>query len=126
MFLWRPPCATTWLYAPVQLYNKAQSKMPDPVDELRNPHKAKDDFFKYLRHEVFTLNFYRAHMLYFIVVIAISSGVVYGVGVARGPKEYRDDHLTYMDALFLCTSAMTTTGNVYSSSKQWDTDMTQD
>tara|TARA_R110002003_G_scaffold140_3_gene12775 strand:- start:11077 stop:13305 length:2229 start_codon:yes stop_codon:yes gene_type:complete len=84
--------------------------MPDPIDELRSPRKAKDDFLKYLRHEVFTLNFYRAHMLYFIIVIIISSVILYGVGIARGPKEYRDDHLTYIDALFLCTSAMTTTG----------------
>jgi hypothetical protein len=85
--------------------------MPDPIEELRDPRKAKNDFFRYLRHEIFTLNFYRAHMLYFIIVIAISSVVVYGAGIARGPpREYRDDHLTYMDALFLCTSAMTTTG----------------
>ncbi|KAF2029479.1 potassium transport protein-like protein 1 [Setomelanomma holmii] len=84
--------------------------MPDPIDELRSPRKAKDDFLHYLRHEFSTLNFYRAHMLYFIVVIAISSVILYGVGIARGPKDYRDDHLTYVDALFLCTSAMTTTG----------------
>jgi len=49
-------------------------------------------------------------MLYFIVVIAISSVVVYGAGIAHGPKEYGQSHLTYMDALFLCTSAMSTTG----------------
>jgi hypothetical protein len=84
--------------------------MPDPIDELRNPLKAKDDFVKYLRREIFTLNFYRAHMLYFIVVIAISSVIVYGAGIAYGPKSYEKDHLTYLDALFLCTSAMTTTG----------------
>jgi hypothetical protein len=84
--------------------------MPDPIEELQNPGKAKKDFMRYLRHEFITLNFYRAHMLYFICVIAISSVIVYGVGVTHGPKEYRNDHLTYMDALFLCTSAMTTTG----------------
>jgi hypothetical protein len=84
--------------------------MPDPIDGLRHPRKAKDDFLQYLRKELFTLNFYRAHMLYFIVVIAISSVIMYGVGIAHGPKEYRADHLTFMDALFLCTSAMTTTG----------------
>jgi potassium uptake Trk family protein len=84
--------------------------MPDPIDELRNPRKAKDDFIKYFRHEIFTLNFYRAHMLYFIIVIAISSVIVYGAGIAHGPKGVGEDHLTYMDALFLCTSAMTTTG----------------
>jgi hypothetical protein len=89
----------------------AAATMPDPIEELQNPGKAKKDFMRYLRHEFITLNFYRAHMLYFIVVIAISSVIVYGVGVTHGPKEYRDDHLTYMNALFLCTSAMTTTGN---------------
>jgi len=84
--------------------------MPDAIDELCNSRQVKNDFLKYLRREVFTLNFYRAHMLYFIVVIAVSSVIMYGLGLAHGPKEYRDDHLTYMDALFLCTSAMTTTG----------------
>ena len=84
--------------------------MPDPVDELRNPREAKDHFLKYLKNELFTLNFYRAHMLYFIFVIAISSVIVYGEGVKNGPKEYKDSHLSYMDALFLTCSAMTTTG----------------
>ena len=84
--------------------------MSESSDEVRNPRKVKDDFIKYLRTKTFTLNFYRAHMLYFVVVIAISSVIVYGVGIARGPKEYGGDHITYMDALFMCTSAMTTTG----------------
>jgi hypothetical protein len=85
--------------------------MPDPIDELRHPRKAKDDFLKYLKKEIFTLNFYRAHMLYFIIVIAISSVIVYGAGIAHGPKgRYGEDHITYMDSLFLCTSAMSTTG----------------
>ncbi|KAF2623097.1 potassium transport protein-like protein 1 [Macroventuria anomochaeta] len=83
--------------------------MPDPVDGLRNPREAKNHFLKYLKYELFTLNFYRAHMLYFIIVIAISSVIVYGEGVKNGPKEYRDSHLSYMDALFLTCSAMTTT-----------------
>ncbi|OAL57355.1 potassium transport protein-like protein 1 [Pyrenochaeta sp. DS3sAY3a] len=83
--------------------------MTDPVDELRSPQKAKEDFKEYLRKEV-RLNFYRAHMLYFIGVIAISSVIVYGQGLANGPKEVGGAHLTYMDALFLCCSAMTTTG----------------
>jgi hypothetical protein len=86
------------------------TNMPDPIEELRNPRKAKDDLVKYLRQEIFTLNFYRAHMLYFVIVIAISSVVLYGAGIAHGPKAYGKDHLTYMDALFLCASAMTTTG----------------
>ncbi|KAJ4339648.1 hypothetical protein N0V87_003089 [Didymella glomerata] len=85
--------------------------MPDPVEKLQqNPREAKNHFLKYLKDEFFTLNFYRAHMLYFIVVIAISSAIVYGEGVRNGPKEYRDSHLSYMDALFLTCSAMTTTG----------------
>lgn len=87
--------------------------MSDPIDELQSPRKAKDNFIRYLREELFTLNFYRTHMLYFIIVIAVSSVIVYGVGILHGPKEYRDDHLTYMDALFLCTSAMTTTGGLF-------------
>ncbi|KAH9861008.1 hypothetical protein IAQ61_010744 [Plenodomus lingam] len=84
--------------------------MQDPMEELRDPRKAKDDFLHYMRHEFFRLNFYRAHMLYFIVVIAISSLIVYGQGRANGPKEVGGEHLTYMNALFLTCSAMTTTG----------------
>lgn len=84
--------------------------MPDPIDELRNPRQARDDFLKYLREEVFKLNFYRAHMLYFIIVIGITSVIVYGQGVAVGPKGVGGPHLTYMNALFMCCSAMTTTG----------------
>lgn len=84
--------------------------MPDPFEELPNPREVKEGFVKYLRNDLFTLNFYRAHMLYFIIVIIISSVIMYGVGITHGPPEFRDDHLTYMDALFLCASAMTTTG----------------
>jgi hypothetical protein len=85
--------------------------MPDSNDEHLSPHQAKQHFIKYIRNELFTLNFYRAHMLYFIVVIAISSVIVYGEGVKNGPKDgYYDSHLSYMDALFLTCSAMTTTG----------------
>ncbi|KAL6706977.1 hypothetical protein ACN47E_004927 [Coniothyrium glycines] len=84
--------------------------MPDPIDELPSPRQAKDDFLKYLREDVFVLNFYRLHMLYFIVVIIISSVIVYGQGLASGPQEIGYAHITYMDALFLSCSAMTTTG----------------
>jgi hypothetical protein len=84
--------------------------MHDPIEELRNPRRVKNDFLKYLKEEVFRLNFYRAHMLYFIVVIAIASVIVYGQGLADGPKERGGEHLTYTDALFLSCSAMTTTG----------------
>jgi hypothetical protein len=85
-------------------------EMHDALEDLRNPRQAKNDFLKYLKEEVFKLNFYRAHMLYFIVVIAISSVIVYGQGLADGPEEVGGAHLTYTDALFLCCSAMTTTG----------------
>ncbi|ENI10403.1 hypothetical protein COCC4DRAFT_35347 [Bipolaris maydis ATCC 48331] len=87
-----------------------ESIMTDPLEELQSPRKAKDDFIKYMKNEVFRLNFYRAHMLYFIVVIFLSSLVVYGQGRADGPKELGSAHITYTDALFLCCSAMTTTG----------------
>lgn len=87
--------------------------MADPIDELRNPRKVKDNFIKYLKDEFWQLNFYRAHMLYFIVVIAISSVILYGEGLANGPKEVRDSHLSYMDALFMSCSAMTTTGKCF-------------
>jgi hypothetical protein len=86
------------------------TRMADAVEELQHPREAKRHFLAYLRDEIFTLNFYRAHMLYFIVVIAISSLIVYGEGVANGPKEIGQSHLTYIDALFLACSAMTTTG----------------
>ncbi|KAL1595734.1 hypothetical protein SLS60_009423 [Paraconiothyrium brasiliense] len=85
--------------------------MADSTDDVPSPHKAKQHFIRYIRNELLTLNFYRAHMLYFIVVIAISSVIVYGEGVKNGPKDgYYDSHLSYMDALFLTCSAMTTTG----------------
>lgn len=87
--------------------------MADSIDEVPTPRKAKEHFVRYIRDELFTLNFYRAHMLYFIVVIAISSVIVYGEGVKNGPKDgYYDSHLSYMDALFLTCSAMTTTGTL--------------
>jgi hypothetical protein len=84
--------------------------MPAAIEELRNPRQAKDDFIQYLKKEVFSLNFYRAHMLYFVIVIAVSSVIVWGQGLADGPKEVGGAHMAYIDALFLCCSAMTTTG----------------
>ncbi|KAF1837118.1 potassium transport protein 1 [Decorospora gaudefroyi] len=84
--------------------------VPAPIYELQHPRQAKDNFVKYLKEEVFRLNFYRAHMLYFIAVITLSSVIVYVQGVVNGPKEIGGAHLTYVNALFLCCSAMTTTG----------------
>lgn len=98
------------------LPNAMPDATPESTDEELSPHKAKQDFMRYIRDELFTLNFYRAHMLYFIVVITISSVLVYGEGVKNGPKNgYYDSHVSYMDALFLTCSAMTTTGtsNIY-------------
>ena len=81
--------------------------MPDPLDELQHPREAKDHFLHYLRNEILQLNFYRAHMLYFILCIALSSVIVFGAGLEHSTSGAR---LSYIDALFLCCSAMTTTG----------------
>ncbi|KAF7505840.1 hypothetical protein GJ744_000415 [Endocarpon pusillum] len=84
--------------------------MRDPWEEIQHPQKAKQHFLAYLRDNVFRLNFYRLHMLYFIVVILISSIIVYGEGLANGSTAVNGTRLRYIDALFLCCSAMTTTG----------------
>jgi Trk-type K+ transport system membrane component len=74
--------------------------MPDPIEEPQHPQKTRERFLTYLRNEVFQLNFYRSHMLYFVVCIAASSVVVYS----------GDTRISYINALFLCCSAMTSTG----------------
>ena len=84
--------------------------MRGPWEEVQHPQKAKQHFLAYLRDDVFRLNFYRLHMLYFIVVIFIFSILVYGEGLANGSTEVNGTKLRYIDALFLCCSAMTTTG----------------
>ncbi|KAF9690565.1 hypothetical protein EKO04_011512 [Ascochyta lentis] len=84
--------------------------MSDPADTLPHPREARDQFLAYMKKEVGTLNFYRAHMLYFVVVIAIASVVVYGAGVKNGPRGVGGARLSYVDAVFLAASAMTTTG----------------
>ncbi|KAF2424897.1 TrkH-domain-containing protein [Tothia fuscella] len=81
----------------------------DPVEVLKHPKEAKKHFITYVREEVLVLNFYRTHMLYFIIVILVSSVIVYGEGLANGSTEF-DGRLRYIDCLFLCCSAMTTTG----------------
>ena len=48
-------------------------------------------------------NFYRLHLLYFIVTILVTSGILYGSGTAAY-------HISYVNALYLCTSAMCNTG----------------
>ena len=48
-------------------------------------------------------NFYRLHLCYFIAVILISSAIFWGASTA-------DFHVRYIDALFLCCSAMCSVG----------------
>lgn len=84
--------------------------MSDPWEELQHPQEAKEHFIDYLRNEVLHLNFYRVHMLYFIICIAISSIIVYGDSLANDSGSQNGNPLRYIDALFLCCSAMTTTG----------------
>ncbi|KAL8789928.1 MAG: hypothetical protein Q9195_006589 [Heterodermia aff. obscurata] len=62
------------------------------------------------RQEVLRLNFYRVLMAYFLITILLSSVILYGSGIVDDPTEDYGGHLEYMDALFLCTSAMTATG----------------
>ena len=60
---------------------------------------------------LFLLNFYRLHVLYFIFTILLSSLIVYGSGInGNSHDEEAKFKLRYIDALFLCTSAMTNTG----------------
>jgi len=49
-------------------------------------------------------------MSYFVLVIMIASVICYGEGLANASHEVDGSKLRYIDALFLCTSAMTTTG----------------
>ena len=55
------------------------------------------------RRALFHLNFYRVHLLYFILTIIVSSGIFYG----SSTSSFR---IGYTDALFLCTSAMCNVG----------------
>ena len=82
-------------------------------EDIHKPEKAKRDIFKYIHDEVFRLNFYRVHLSYFIIVIAITSVIFYGEGLANAQGEIGGNNLRYIDALFLCTSAMTTTGEIW-------------
>lgn len=81
--------------------------------DLKQPTRLKGGFLQWLSDEVVQLNFYRAHMLYFIVVILLFSVIVYGEGLANndhGVNGPSTSKLRFIDALFLCCSAMTTTG----------------
>ncbi|PSK50311.1 Potassium transport protein 1 [Elsinoe australis] len=57
------------------------------------------------------LNFYRLHLAYFVSVILLSSVIFYGSTTNGNSGDAEADfRLHYIDALFLCTSAMTNTG----------------
>lgn len=80
---------------------------------VRLSKEAKATLRQWLDEEVLRLNFYRAHMLYFVVTILIASVIVYGEGIANndhGVNGPSMNKLRYIDALSLCCSAMTTTG----------------
>lgn len=51
------------------------------------------------------LNFYRLHLLVFTFLPLVASGIFYA---SNGPSQA--NQIAYVDALFLCTSAMTLTG----------------
>jgi len=57
------------------------------------------------------LNFYRLHLYYFIFTILLSSIIVYGSTTNGNSGNAQDQfNLRYIDALFLCASAMTNSG----------------
>lgn len=69
----------------------------------------KDHLPSWLRN--IRLNFYRLHLYYFVFTILLSSIIVYGSttnGNSGNAQEQFD--LRYIDALFLCASAMTNSG----------------
>ena len=80
------------------------------IEDVKHPQKGKAALVEWFKNEVWQLNYYRAHMLYFIVVILIFSLIVYGEDLANNDHGVNGDKLRYIDALFLCCSAMTTTG----------------
>ena len=80
----------------------------------QNVKSLSSKFWHKFREDVFQLNFYRLHMAYFITTIIIASVIVYGSGIADDPIEDSGGHLEYIDAQFLCTSAMTATGQCLS------------
>jgi hypothetical protein len=84
--------------------------MQDPWEDAQQPQEAKQHFMTCLRDDVFQLNFYRLHMLYFIVAAVSFSVIVYGEGLADDPNQINGTKLRNIDVLFLCCSAMTTTG----------------
>lgn len=57
----------------------------------------------WIRDHAFQLNFYRAHLFYFVITILITSAVFWG-------SNSHGFQVEYVDALTMCASAMTSTG----------------
>lgn len=63
------------------------------------------------RHGWLEMNFYRGHIIYFVVTIIVSSIIIYGSGINGNSDDAEAFFkLRYIDAIFLCTSAMTNAG----------------
>lgn len=63
------------------------------------------------RHGWLGMNFYRGHIIYFLLTIIVSSIIMYGSGINGSSDDTEASFkLRYIDAIFLCTSAMTNAG----------------
>ena len=63
------------------------------------------------RHGWLKMNFYRLHIVYFLLTIILLSIVMYGSGVNGNSGDAEASFkLRYIDAIFLCASAMTNAG----------------
>lgn len=63
------------------------------------------------RHGWLEMNFYRGHIIYFLLTIMLSSVIMYGSGINGNSDDAEVSFkLRYIDAIFLCTSAMTNAG----------------
>ena len=90
----------------------SRSQSSHSQDQSPKPRDGGSKLLQSLRLEILQLNFYRVHMAYFIVVILIFSVIMYGSGIADNPTEDYGGRLEFIDALFICTSAMTSTGEL--------------
>ena len=58
------------------------------------------------------LNFYRVHIIYFVLTILLSSIIMYGSNINGNSDDAEATfQLRYIDAIFLCAGAMTNTGS---------------
>ena len=57
------------------------------------------------------MNFYRVHLIYFLLTTILSSIIMYGSGINGNSDDAQVQfRLRYIDAIFLCASAMTNAG----------------